>query len=106
MPAHYSDPVLTCDGCGVTRERPLTRGVGLEGYKAASRTLHESGWRVVSNPYERPSRLLPRTALVSCADCPPVEPGDPQGVYRAAGSEAARSRFSTDLVTAADGGDA
>lgn len=94
MPTHYSDPVLTCDGCGAMRERPVTKGVGLEAYKAAGQAFRESGWTIVSNLYERPSRLLPRTALVSCPDCPPAEPGDPEGVYRAAGSTAAGSQFS------------
>lgn len=94
MPTLYSDQALTCDRCGATRERPLTRGVGLEGYKAEQRAFTASGWRMIPNPYEQTSRLLPRSSLVSCLDCPPAEPGDPGGVYRAAGSAAAGAQLS------------
>ena len=82
MPTRYSDPLLTCDGCGSTAPRPVTRGIGLESHKAAWRALYASGWRVVANPYEQGVRLLPRTSLVSCPSCPPAAPGDTEGLYR------------------------
>jgi hypothetical protein len=63
MPTHYRDPVLTCDGCGATVDRPPS-GEGRE--------LHEAGWRFRSNPDERPLRLAPHTCLVSCPNCPRV----------------------------------
>lgn len=84
MPTHHTNPVLTCDGCGATRARPA-RGPGLERYKAEMRAFLESGWRMTQNPYEQPLRLLAHTSLVSCPDCPQVEPGDPEGVYRSVG---------------------
>ncbi len=95
MPVHYANPVLSCDNCGATRERPVTKGVGLEAYKNAWQAFHASGWRMVTNPHEQPSRLLPRTSLVSCPDCPAVEPGDPTGRYRAAGSTEERAPLLT-----------
>jgi hypothetical protein len=64
MPTHYRDPVITCDGCGTTTDRPASR----EG----KRKLQERGWRGRGNPHERPLRFAPHTFLWSCPGCPPV----------------------------------
>jgi hypothetical protein len=61
MPTHYKDPVIACDGCGATTDRP----VGREGQRA----LYEQGWRGRGNPDEKPMRFAPHTHVWLCPTC-------------------------------------
>ena len=64
MPTHFRDPVLTCDTCTVTVDRPL----GTD-YRDGWRRLAEQGWIGRANPAEKPIRFAPRTTIWKCGNC-------------------------------------
>ncbi|MBM9510013.1 hypothetical protein [Actinacidiphila acididurans] len=69
MPTDYRDPLVTCDSCGATAQRP-DRNSGV--YEQGLHALFELGWRSRADPDERPLRGAPHGHLWSCPDCPSV----------------------------------
>ncbi|MFI7278452.1 hypothetical protein [Streptomyces sp. NPDC049879] len=67
MPTHFRDPVLTCDNCGATADRPVGAN-----YRTGWERLRAEGWTARANGAERPLRFLPHTTIHACGDCPSV----------------------------------